>query len=154
MGSEAKLQTLWVPPAFGLAVQWPYQEAETEEFNTGCNMEAPKPPRATASGTQHGHSHPRARSGCHAVPCSIPITQCLSVCLSPLPPQEALSHHRPACSSPVSCSILPGLPCFFLPPLPLPHSSQAMFAFLSPAVFPLPPPDARSPLHPPQEAAS
>lgn len=63
--------------------------------------------------------------------------------------------------SPSPCSLQPGFllhparfTLLFPPPLPLPHSSQAMFAFLSPAVFPLPPPGARSPLHPPQEAAS
>lgn len=67
-------------------------------------------------------------------------SECLSVCLSPLPPQEALSHHRPARSSPVSCSILPGLPCFFLPPSPCPIALRPCLHFcLLPSFLSLPP---------------
>lgn len=49
-----------------------------------------------------------------------------------------------------SCQVYPA---FSSSPPPAPRS-LAMFAFLSPAAFPLPPPGARSLLHPPREAAS
>lgn len=73
-----------------------------------------------------------------------------------LPWQEALSHHRPARSSPVSCSILPGLPCFFLLPSPCPTAVRPCLHFcLLPSFLSLPvPPRARSLLHPPREAPS
>lgn len=74
-----------------------------------------------------------------------------------LPWQEALSHHRPARSSPVSCSILPGLPCFFLLPSPCPTAVRPCLHFcLLPSFLslPVPPPPARSLLHPPREAPS
>lgn len=72
-----------------------------------------------------------------------------------LPPQEALSHHRPASLQPGFLLHPARFTLLFPPPLPLPHGCQAMFAFLSPAVFPLPtPPRARSLLHPPREATS
>lgn len=72
-----------------------------------------------------------------------------------LPAQEALSHHRPALLQPGFLLHPARFTLLFPPPLPLPHGCQTMFAFLSPAVFPLPtPPRARSLLHPPREAQS
>lgn len=71
---------------------------------------------------------------------------CRSVYLSAaLPGQEAVSHHRPARSSPVSCSILPGLPCFFLLPSPCPTAVRPCLHFcLLPSFLSLPvPPRAR-----------
>lgn len=69
-----------------------------------------------------------------------PVWECLSVCRSPLAGSTI---------SPSPCSLQPGFllhparfTLLFPPPLPLPHGCQAMFAFLSPAVFPLP---ARAP---------
>ena len=59
------------------------------------------------------------------------------------------------CSGPVSCSILPGLPCFFLLPSPCPTAVRPCLHFcLLPSFLSLHPPRARSLLHPPREATS
>lgn len=94
--------------------------------------------------------HPRAsQSGV-----SERLSQCLSVCRSPWAGSSI---------SPSPCSLQPGFllhparfTLLFPPPLPLPHGCQAMFAFLSPAVFPLPAraPPRSLPLHPPRAAPS
>lgn len=81
---------------------------------------------------------------------------CLGVfiCL-PFSARRKPSHHRPASLQPGFLLHPARFTLLFPPPLPLPRDCQAMFAFLSPAVFPLPtPPRARSLLHPPREATS
>lgn len=58
-------------------------------------------------------------------------------------------------SSPVSCSILPGLPCFFLLPSPCPTAVRPCLHFcLLLSFLSLYPPRTRSLLHPPREATS
>lgn len=58
-------------------------------------------------------------------------------------------------SSPVSCSILPGLPCVFLLPSPCPMAVRPCLHFcLLPSSLSLSTPRARSLLHPPREATS
>lgn len=84
---------------------------------------------------------------CHHIPAAsqrpspsarLGVFICLPFSLSPL--QEALSHHRPARSGPVSCSILPGLPCFFLLPSPCPLALRPCLRFcLLPPFLSLPP---------------
>lgn len=87
-----------------------------------------------------GHSHPRD------LPPRPPKEGSRSACLGaficlPFPlPQEALSHHRPASLQPGFLLHPARFTLLFPPPLPLPHCCQPMFAFLSPAVLPLPSP--------------
>lgn len=84
-------------------------------------MEAPKPLCATATGTQHGHSHPRARSSRHAVSCSIPITQSVYLSASLLSPRRkhylTIALLAPARFPAPSCQVYPA---FSSPPPPAP----------------------------------
>lgn len=88
-----------------------------------------------APGSCHTSSHSIPKRGQRA-----PVCERLSVCRSPWAGSTI---------SPSPCSLQPGFllhparfTLLFPPPLPLPHGCQAVFAFLSPAVFPLP---ARAP---------
>ena len=100
------------------------------------------PPPAFGTLVSAGHSHPCPWD---VIPRGVSARLSGSVGLSAfLPPQEALSQHRPALLRPRFLLHPARFTLLFPPSLPLPHGCQAMFAFLSPAVFPLPAPPPRS----------